>query len=59
MDVGDECKTQDVGINTALPVIEQLEGRIVVCVTERERDQTTEGIVVITNLAWSQLLMTR
>ena len=31
-DAGDECKTKDVGINSALPVIEQLEGRIAVCV---------------------------
>ena len=38
-DAGDECRTQDVGINTYLPVIEQLEGRIMVL----ERDSTTEG----------------
>ena len=45
-DAGDECKTKDVGINSALPVIEQ-KGElqcVCVCVIEREseRDQTTE-----------------
>ena len=38
-DDGNECKTQDVGINTDLLVIEQLERRIVVLERERERER--------------------
>ena len=40
-DAGDECKTQDVSINTDLPVIEQL-GRENCSSRERERERDRE-----------------